>query len=282
MMPPSRHMMNYSVNPSYHNTKTNEQTENQRTSFCLLATKGSITIEAAFAIPLFFLAVLALFYMMEVMSIRTSVRNGMQYAAKRAAEDCYLTQMVSPSELETDIVRANGREPFERSIVVNGSSGITCQNSRMSMLTGILEMEVTYQVKLPIPVFAAKSVHMKETMRMKGWNGYQSAFWDKEDNETVYITETGMVYHRDYHCNYLELSIRTVNAGTVNDLRNNDQEKYHPCDKCVHGSAASQVYLTDYGNRYHNSLSCSGLKRTVYAIPVSEAVGKGACTKCSK
>ena len=55
MMPPSRHMMNYSVNPSYHNTKTNEQTENQRTSFCLLATKGSITIEAAFAIPLFFL-----------------------------------------------------------------------------------------------------------------------------------------------------------------------------------------------------------------------------------
>lgn len=82
MMPPSRHMMNYSVNPSYHNTKTNEQTENQRTSFCLLATKGSITIEAAFAIPLFFLAVLALFYMMEVMSIRTSVRNGMQYAGK--------------------------------------------------------------------------------------------------------------------------------------------------------------------------------------------------------
>ena len=72
------------------------------------------------------------------------------------------------------------------------------------------------------------------------------------------------------------------NAGTVDDLRNNDQEKYHPCDKCVHGSAASQVYLTDYGNRYHNSLSCSGLKRTVYAIPVSEAVGKGACTKCSK
>lgn len=282
MMPPSRHVMNYSVNPSYHNTKTNEQTENQRASFCLWATKGSITIEAALAIPLFFMAVLALFYMMEVMSIRTSVRNGMQYAAKHAAEDCYLVQMISPSELEADIVSAIGSERLERSIVAGGSSGISCQDSRMSILTGILEMEVDYQIKLPIPVFAANPVRMKETMRMKGWNGYKSAFEDQEDDDTVYVTETGMVYHRDYHCNYLELSIRTVNAGTVDELRNNDQEKYRPCDKCVHGSTASQVYLTDYGNRYHNSLSCSGLKRTIYAIPLSEAVGKGACKKCSK
>lgn len=281
-MPPSRHMMNYSVNPSYHNTKTIEQTGNQRTSFCLWAAKGSITIEAALAIPMFFLAVLALFYMMEVMSIRTSVRNGMQYAAKHAVEDCYLVQMVSPSKLESDIVRAIGSERLERSIVVDGSSGISCQESRMSMLTGILEMEVTYQVKLPIPVFATTPVRMRETMRMKGWNGYKSSFGDKDDDETVYITETGMVYHRDYHCNYLELSIRTVSAETVENLRNNDQERYHPCEKCVHGSAASQVYLTDYGNRYHNSLNCSGLKRTVYAIPISEAVGKGACKKCSK
>lgn len=84
-----------------------------------MATKGSITIEAAFAIPLFFLAVLALFYMMEVMSIRTSVRNGMPICpAKRAAEECYLTQMVSPSALEADIVRAIGSERLERSIVV--------------------------------------------------------------------------------------------------------------------------------------------------------------------
>ena len=44
----------------------------------------------------------------------------------------------------------------------------------------------------------------------------------------------------------------------------------------------SQLYLTEYGNRYHNSLICSRLKRTVYAIHVSKAVVKGACTKCSK
>ena len=113
-------------------------------------------------------------------------------------------------------------------------------------------------------------------------NGYVRSGFGQEDEETVYITETGMVYHRDYHCNYLELSIRMVPYSEVNGLRNESQGKYYACEGCVHGGAAVGVYVTDYGDRYHNSLSCSGLKRTVYAVSLSEAVGKGACSKCCR
>lgn len=254
----------------------------RRTSFCFSARKGVITAEAALAVPLFFFAVLVLFYMIEVMSVRTTIRCGMQYAAKEAVEDVYLNPVVTPGSLEADIISAIGSERLERSIVVNGSSGIHCEKSRMSMITGVLELRVAYQVKLPVPVFAAGAVDMKESMRMKGWNGYTGFGAGQENEETVYVTENGMVYHRDYHCNYLELSIRAVPYGEVEHLRNESQGKYHACERCVHGGAANEVYITEYGERYHNSLSCSGLKRTIYAIPLTEAVGKGACSKCSR
>lgn len=244
--------------------------------------KASVTIEAALAVPLFFFAVLALFYMLEVLTIRTSIRSGMQYAAKRAAEEAYLKPQVTPGGLERDIVKAVGSERLERSIVVGGSGGIHCEGSRMSALTGILELKAAYQVRLPRPVFRPVPVNMEESCRMKSWTGYDRTAFGGGEEETVYVTETGIVYHRDYHCNYLELSIRTVTVGELENLRNESQGRYHACEACVHGTVSGRVYITDYGDRYHSSLGCSGLKRTIYAIPLSEAVGKGACSKCSR
>lgn len=254
----------------------------KRTSFCLSWKKAVITVEAALAIPLFFMAALALFYMIEVMSIRTTIRAGMQYAGKKAAEEAYAKRFVTPGSLEADIVSAIGGERLERSVVVGGSGGIHCEKSRMSVVTGILELRATYQVKLPVPVFAANPVRMEESMRMKGWTGYVRSGFGQGEEETVYVTENGMVYHRDYHCNYLELSIRMVPSAAVEELRNGSQGKYHACERCVHSGAAGEVYITDYGDRYHNSLGCSGLKRTIYAVSLTEAVGKGACSKCSR
>lgn len=242
--------------------------------------RGSITVEAAFAMPLFFFAVLALCYMSEVMAIRTSIRSGLQYAGKIAAENAYERPVLLAGSIEEDLINAVGAERLDRSVVESGSSGVHCEKSYMSMSTGIMELRASYHVYLPLPVFGNVVVPMEESCRVKGWTGYERAGFLAEDEETVYITETGMVYHRDYHCNYLELSARMVPAEIVEDLRNESQGKYYPCERCAHKGAGSGVYITDYGDRYHTSLSCSGLKRTIYAVPLSEAVGKGACSKC--
>lgn len=244
--------------------------------------KGSITVEAAMAVPLFFLAVVSLLYLMEITAIRTSVRSGLQYAGKKAAQEASVLPGVMPAKLERDVVRAVGAGRLDRSIILGGSGGISCAGSRLSPRTGIGELTAVYRVRLPIPVFGVPPLKYQEKMRVKAWTGYERSGFGTGSDETVYVTETGLVYHKDYHCTYLELSIHMVSSGELESLRNSGGGKYYPCEHCMKGGADGRVYITDNGDRYHSSLSCSGLKRTVYAVPLSEAVGKGACSRCGR
>lgn len=279
-MPPHGHMSKYS-NPNNRSNKKSKTFYTKRASFCPLP-KGSITVEAAFAIPIFFLALVALFYTLEVMSVRTTVRCGMQYAAKSAVEDVYVIPTVSPAALQGDLVNAIGADSLNRTIIVGGASGLDCNRSIMSPFTGVLEMKVDYKVKLPIPMFAVPPVSMSESLRMKGWNGYTRTGWGNENSDMVYVTQYGMVYHQSLQCSYLDLSIHPVNYSEIQGLRNQSAGKYHACEYCGWGAKFGTVYITNYGDRYHTSLACGGLKRTISQVPISEAVGKGACSKCCK
>lgn len=238
---------------------------------------ASVTVEAAFALPLFFMAVISLIFLLEMQAIGTAVRSGLQYAGKKAAAQTSLIPVVTPAGLEADVVEGVGEDRLKRSMVEGGSSGIHCDGSFMSPATGIGRLEAEYQLSLPVPLFQVK-VRRTETMRIKAWNGYEKGGFAQDDEETVYVTETGLVYHRDYHCTYLELSIRMVNIEDVDSLRNADGGRYRSCIHC--GGGNGLVYITDDGDCYHSSLSCSGLKRTIYAVPLSEVIGKGECSRC--
>ena len=240
--------------------------------------KGSITLEAAAAVPIFFFAVLCLLFLMEIMAVQTAVRSGLQYAGKQAAAKAYPVAALMPGQIESDVVNAIGAERLERSIV---EGGIDCSGSRMSARTGVAELSAVYRVRIPLPIFQIPLLEYEQTMRIKGWTGYEKTGFGSEGDETVYVTETGLVYHTDYHCSHLELSIRMVNRSEVGEMRNESGGKYHACERCGR-SGAGGVYITDTGDRYHGTLSCSGLKRTVYAVPVSEVIGKGACSRCGK
>lgn len=243
--------------------------------------KASITVEAAIAVPLFFFAVISLLYLMEMMAIHTAVRSGVQYAGRELAKEAYVIPAVMPSKVEADVVNAIGADRLNRSIVEGGSGGIRCEKSWMSPATGISSLTAEYKIKLPIPIFQVPPVTYEVSMKVKGWTGYVKSAFGNEKEETVYVTETGLVYHKNYHCTHLELSVQMVPSAEIPDRRNESGGKYYPCEQCK-GTAAGGVFITNTGDRYHSTLGCSGLKRTIYAVPVSEAVGKGACKRCGK
>lgn len=245
-------------------------------------TKGSVTIEAAFAIPIFLFAVLCLIYLMELQSIKISILNAAHSAAKSAAEDTAVIPVLNSIGFQSDMIDLIGEERLERSIIDGGSSGITCWKSYVSPAAGEMNIIVEYRVKVPLPIFGSPSVRMKEEFKISAWMGYQDGRMEEGDNESVYVTENGTVYHSDYQCSYLQLSIKYVPYTSLGGIRNEDGGRYHKCEKCVYGPDMSGVYITEYGNRYHNSLGCSGLKRTIRAVKKSEVYGMGGCSKCSQ
>lgn len=243
--------------------------------------KGSITVEASIAVPVFFLAVVTVLYLLEMMAVHTAVRNGLQYAGKKAATESCMTQVLLPSKIELDVTEAIGAERLNRSIIEGGSGGIHCHKSRMSVRTGIGQLTAEYQVRIPVPMFGIAPVKCSETMKIKTWSGYEKEGLTDKGEETVYITETGTVYHKNLKCPYLDLSVRMVSGSSVTGLRNESGGKYYLCERCGKKNS-TRVFITGYGDHYHSERNCSGLKRTVQAVPLSEAAGKGACSKCGQ
>lgn len=240
-----------------------------------------MTIEAAFGIPVFLFAALCLVWLIELQSIRISIINAAHNAAKSAAEDTALIPVLNTVKMQSDIISLIGEERIDRSILKGGRSGISCFGSYLSPGTGEMNVTVAYQVQLPLPVFGNPSAKCRETLKFSAWMGYQGPGSGEDDPDIVYLTDHAEVYHRDYQCSYLHLSIKYVPYEELQELRNDSGGKYHACEKCVYGPAMAGVYITEYGDKYHNSLNCSGLKRTIHAVHLSETGGMRGCSRCS-
>ena len=244
--------------------------------------KAVLTVEASLGVPLFLFAALCLIWILEIQSIKICISGAAQNAAKSAAEDTAVIPVLNTVKLKSDIVSLIGTERIERSILDGGSSGISCWKSYVSPITGDMHINVEYKVRLPISVFGNISARLKEEFIIGSWNGYKGYDSDEEDSQIVYITDNSAVYHEDCHCSYLQLSIRFVPSDELKEIRNAGGGIYYACEKCVFGEAMAGVYITEDGRRYHNSLSCSGLKRTIRAVNRSDVAGIGGCSRCSK
>lgn len=249
----------------------------------VFTSQGSITLEAAIVVPLFFYAILCVAYLMEMMAIQTTMRNALYSAGKQLAEKMYLEAVVTTDEIEQNIIENVGVEKLEDSMIVGGSGGINCSDSVINRSTGELNLRLQYQVDIPFVIFQIAPILQEESLRVKGWTGYVSGVENISNTNIVYVAETGLVYHKDSECTYLDLSIRQVSVPSLENLRNQNGGKYFACEFCSKKNTGKwHCYITDYGTRYHMSLECKKIQRNVYAIPIDEAYGLGGCSKCVK
>lgn len=182
---------------------------------------------------------------------------------------------------------------INQSCIQDGYSGIQTFLSSYMEEEGIIDIILVYKIKLPLLFMEVDGLPMVQRVRLRGWSGTKVVKRgpddDKdetsEDSEMVYITEHGTVYHLSKECSHLTLSIKEADIGSMKDLRNHSGGKYKECEICDDFEIEPdnhKVYITDYGDRYHKSLSCSGLKRTIKAIPKSEVGDRSPCKRCGR
>ena len=247
-------------------------------AFLHIRYKGSYTLEMAVILPLtaaFFVSVLFFF---RVLQVQTQVQEALTYASRKTAAQAGMTTSSSVLFVTAEALcrkELQQHKEYQR-YVADHSGGISLLLSEMD--GSEIKLRADYEIKLPVAFFAVRGISITQYSTSRKWIGDRE-LWMNTDY--VYVTEHGMVYHCSRNCSYLDLSIRAVDYAQIGALRNRSEHKYNGCDQCVAKKLKlGQVFITDYGTCYHATLSCSGLKRSVYLVPISEVNGMGACSKC--
>lgn len=264
--------------------------------------KAVLTVEAAAVLPFFVCFMVFVLYFFRVLQVQAGVSQALQYAGRRTAAE-YSMQTSSSGQEKDDFTKKTGEEAggsgigllqasvfFHKQLkkqncptqyISNGIAGISLLQSDFS--GNYVELKAVYRMKLPVTLPAAVQYRIVQQAKCRKWTGCQSGQDGQEDDTWLYYTEYGTVYHASRSCTHLDLSIRGVTYAQALSSRNQSGGKYHKCEKCGSGaSSRSMVYVTDYGDRYHSSLTCSGLKRKIYMIRKSRATEKRMCKKCGK
>ncbi len=250
--------------------------------------KASLTVEAAVALPVFLICVIAVMHFLNVYHCAVRLESAIAQTAEEMATAAYTTEyyekdsllgVVLSSAYAAGMVNARAGDT---SAIKNGNFLLSSFLEREDLVDIVMTWQVKSpvgMVKMPWSVFALRGA-------VRGWTGRSGSggesgetLDDDHDHTTVYVAENGVVYHTDRNCTHIHLSIMPTTLEQAKTLRNVYREKYKPCEKCGK-HASGTVYITTDGDRYHSSLECSGLKRTVHTMHLDEVGDLRPCSKC--
>ena len=272
---------------------------------------ASLTLEAALVMPIFMFSIIAFIYLLQIVIIHDNLQEGITNIGLEAARYGYVYDSLLEENKEDETVDdamcmliAKGIDStffkvklydnvdtnlLNGSCIKGGFTGIHTYLSNYMEENDTVDVIINYKIEIPALFFNIGNLQIVQRAKLRGWNGYKPLAKFKEettedtDEEMVYITETGTVYHTSRECTHLRLSIKLVPFEQIEILRNNSGGKYKKCQICASNSKpGNSVYITTNGDRYHINGNCSGLKRTVKEVPLSKVKDRGLCERCKK
>lgn len=266
--------------------------------------RGSFTVEAALAVPIFIFSIVVFLFLFKVILLQLQLQTSLTQVAKELSQNAYIKSCgfdkhESESILSTDRNKALEKLQVYAYIKKYFTSEsrfdnilkkhISYQNSSVKSEQQDIELIAQYSIYIPVPIFELVDLPIQQRVKTKGFTGTNTLLTsNREGNSSegeedyVYVTENGIVYHRSLECSHLKLSITECRLNEVVNRRNTSGGKYKPCEKCCNAfQETSVVYICQDGDAYHANFECSGLKRTINRIKFSEVQDKmRGCHKC--
>ena len=210
--------------------------------------KGSLTAEAAMLLPVFLLAMLAVFCYIPVYARQINMTQKLLETAEKAAVYRALEQNDTETDSDSTLYRVYAYTP---KIAFPGAG----------------KMWLTAQVKV------------------RPWIGYDGDLGfagEDDDCQIVYISDNREAYHTSADCSYLDIHLTAMGTAEVRTAKNREGEHYTACDKCCRGFSGSVVYVSENGSHYHSSTDCAGLSRSPEAVLKSSVTDLPLCSRCAR
>ena len=248
-------------------------------AFALPCKSAVLSVEAAIVLPLFLICAVTLMTLISTYYINSKMEAAINEEAKFISFNHY-DDGYSVGALEADIESRLGDRLLNSCLIKGGADGINYDNSDLSDKE-FVKISVSYTVKAPFSMFSMFEIPFDNTVIMHTNIGYingLNGFYDYSDY--VYMAKNGTVYHRSRECSHIRLSIKGVKSSEIKTLRNTDGKKYKKCEYCRPKLKDGKLYITDDGDKYHNTLMCVGLRRTIVRVKLSDIGDVKPCTRC--
>lgn len=223
---------------------------------CLLFLHGSLTVEASFCATAFFLALFSLLYLFQM--IEGINRVQMRLASATQQYECFGTKLGTVEGL------------LKQSVLIQWD-----EEQGICFVQQIKQIPFLGENFFKVPLY--------QQMKISDYQGRSMVSGNTDTGEYVYIAENGRVYHRNKGCVYLNPGIQSMRYYRALEQRNSSGGKYKKCKSCSSGVKlvdSMVVYITPYGDSFHINRNCSGLKRTVRKVKLSEIGNMPKCSKC--
>lgn len=239
--------------------------------------RASLTAEASIVLPLFFYTFYSLWQCFLLLLTQLSVGYGVAEVTLTSASLGYLERRVEEAEdlawlYEPLIWNAFAGENYLEELFV----------SFEEEEDGKIKGTVSYVFSCQVPLIRDIQIPVSQSFCFMPYIGEyaKDRFSSEKEEDIVYVTATGSVFHESKSCGYLSVEVIAVSKDAIREKRNSYGSKYNECSKCK-GEDGELFYISAGGTKYHRTVECSSLKRVVEEKK-REEVSLPACSRCGE